>query len=72
MSSQECTDMKKFDNFKKVDNLNFNTSATEKLKNLVRLVANSMGGSDIIITEDYGFLYTLKLPEQHWELIFDV
>lgn len=30
----------------------------EELKNLVRLVVNSMSGSNIIITSDHGFLYT--------------
>ncbi len=30
----------------------------EELKNLVRLIVNSMGGSNIIITSDHGFLYS--------------
>lgn len=34
------------------------TDAIEELKNLVRLVVNSMNGSNIIITADHGFLYT--------------
>ncbi|WP_294471299.1 BREX-1 system phosphatase PglZ type A [uncultured Ruminococcus sp.] len=34
------------------------TDAIEELKNLVRLVVNSMSGSNIIITSDHGFLYT--------------
>ncbi len=32
--------------------------AVEELKNLVRLIANSMSGSNIIITADHGFLYS--------------
>ena len=34
------------------------TNAIEELKNLVRLIVNSMSGSNIIITADHGFLYT--------------
>ncbi|MBP3759851.1 MAG: BREX-1 system phosphatase PglZ type A, partial [Ruminococcus sp.] len=34
--------------------------AIEELKNLVRLIVNSMSGSNIIITSDHGFLYTYE------------
>ena len=34
--------------------------AMEELKNLVRLVVNSMSGSNILITADHGFLYSYE------------
>lgn len=34
------------------------SDAVEELKNLVRLIINSMNGSNIVITADHGFLYT--------------
>lgn len=34
------------------------TDSVEEMKNLVRMVVNSMSGSNIIITADHGFLYS--------------
>lgn len=36
------------------------TDAVEELKNLVRLIVNSMSGSNIVITADHGFLYSYE------------
>lgn len=35
-------------------------SAVEELKNLVKLIVNSMSGSNILITADHGFLYSYQ------------